>query len=330
MTSIASNLFNTHQRRSTTGEIILNLFEFCDMSCSFCSQDHDSKIGMDKILEKFQPVVEVIQIQKKMGKSDFHLHLMGGELFADDVPDSIFVDYKLLIEKIREYCTNNNIKLKISIASNFVWKDGNRVIRLKEETKTELMTSYDPAGRFNASTFEIFKQNVRQYAQHISSVGVVITKPTIQKFLKNDVPFFDFIYQNFQVYLDYYGPEKNANVLQPKDTDLRDFMKLIIDTWPNCLPVSGFLKDNTSMTCQDTYSIMADGSYGGCGKSEKVINFIPIKPILEQQWFDDFNCVECQYFSKCSFGCFMSHHVKEMRTQKECWLKEVYDYIESK
>jgi hypothetical protein len=80
----------------------------------------------------------------------------------------------------------------------------------------------------------------------------------------------------------------------------------------------------------DTFTIMPSGQWGGCGQFERIEKVMPIKLLTEQEWFDSYNCFECEHFQRCSLGCFMSNHVKDMRTQKECWMKEVYDYVDSK
>jgi hypothetical protein len=318
MSSIAANVLDLHGKRSSTGEIIAILFEYCDLNCMFCSQDHTSILGMDKVADKFNSIIKVIEIQSRMGKTDFHLHIMGGEMFSDNLEDHLFDEYTSLINRVKDYCNSHNIPILISVASSFVWTKQERVLKFKNDTGVSLMASYDPAGRFNKNTFEIFKKNVQDFKDHINQIGVVITKPSIEKFMKGNVPFFDYLYNNFPVFLDYYGPQENAKFLTPKDVELRDFMKFMYDKWPNCYPIAEFpSKTKQTMSCQDTYTIMPDNSFGGCGKAEGVINIIPIKNITEQKWFDSYNCLECEHFSRCSLGCFMSNHVNDSRTQKE-------------
>jgi hypothetical protein len=48
------------------------------------------------------------------------------------------------------------------------------------------------------------------------------------------------------------------------------------------------------------------------------------------QWLKDYDCLSCIHMQRCSFGCFLNHHTKNIRTQETCWLQEVYDYADTK
>jgi hypothetical protein len=328
---IASQLIDMHDKRPATGEIIVTLFELCNLSCLFCPQDHDSIEGINTIVSKIDQIKSVIDTLQKKGKKDFSIHLMGGELFSDDLDDAIFDDYSTLIDLIKSYCNDKNIPVSISIVTNFVWQKKHRIKQFLDKTGVSIMTSYDPAGRFDKHSLEIFKENVVEFKEHIVTVNVIITKPTIDKFLKKQIPFFDYLYENFSVYFDQYGPEKNQKFLMATDVQVRDFMIYLVDNWPKVLPVQDyFSKTKSQMTCMDTHTVMPAGKWGGCGQFEQIDKVIPIKLVTEQSWLDGYNCLECEHFNRCSLGCFMSNHVRDMRTQKECWLKEVYDYVDNK
>lgn len=328
---VASNILDLHNKRPTTGEIIVTLFEFCDLSCLFCNQDHDSIVGIDTIVSKFDQIVLCINRLIPKGKKDFAIHIMGGEVFSDKLSEKVFTDYVELVRKIKQYSVDKNIPIKVSFITNFIWEKSDRVRNFLQQSQVDLMTSYDPAGRFNKNTFEVYKRNVQEYKEHITGVNIVLTKPTIEKFLSKQTPFFDYLYENFETYFDYYGPEKNQAFLLPSDVGLRSFMRFLIDNYPQSMPVKDFfIKSKQKMTCMDTFTVMPTGKWGGCGYFENIEKIIPIKQITEQTWVDSYNCFECEHFQRCSLGCFMSNHVNGMRTQQECWLKEVYDYIDNK
>lgn len=328
---IAEQILNIHEKRPDTGEIIVGLFEWCDLSCLFCNQDHNSTQGIDTIVDKIEQVKLSIDTLLKKGKKNFSIHIMGGELFSDKLDDKVFEDYEQLTNKIRVYCLEKNIPVNISFVTNFIWNKKQRVKNFLDKTGVEVMSSYDPSGRFNPRTFKIFKKNIEEFKNYVTTVSVVITKPNIEKFMKNQIPFFEYLYNNFNIFFDYYGPEKNQKLLMPKDVEVRDFMKYMVDKWPKVSPIKDFFSNTKNkMACMDTFTIMPSGQWGGCGQYEKIQKIIPIKMITEQKWIDNYNCFECNHFQRCSLGCFMSNHVNGMRTQKECWLKEVYDYIDSK
>jgi radical SAM protein with 4Fe4S-binding SPASM domain len=330
------------RKRTENGEIIVTLFEFCNLNCVFCNQDHASIVGFDTILEKKQTIIDVINLLKlTKNKDNFSINIMGGELFEDKIPDKLFEDYKELILSLKSWGEINSTPIDVTLVTNFVWTNKQRVLKLIEETCVSLGTSYDPAGRFNTETLAVYEKNVKDFKDHIKLVNVILTKQNIDKFLKNQVPFFDYIYENFDVYFDHYTPENNVNVVLPKDVDLKAMALYMYDRWPNAYPYKNYaLKKKKNMTCMDTYTIMPDGRYGKCdilltsSKPEKVIPIkfhkIETKTELEQKWFDSYNCLECDQFYRCSLGCFLSNHINSSRTQETCWLKEVYDHIDLK
>lgn len=327
---IAEHAINVHNKRPETAEIIVTLFEYCDLNCLFCNQDHDSYAGVDTIVDKFNEIKLSIDQLLKKGKTDVAIHMMGGELFSDNIEDKVFDDYIKLTNKLIEYGKQINVPLEVSFVTNFVWEKKDRIKKFLIDNDIKLMTSYDPSGRFNVKTFEIYKSNIKEFKEHISSVNVIMTKPNIDKFLKGQVPFFDYLYENFPIYFDYYGPGKNHEFLLAKDYELTEFMKYMYDNWKNCHPFKTFdNKGKNKMSCMDTITVMPSGKWGGCGHFEHLEKVIPIKVVTEQQWFDSYNCFECEHFQRCSMGCFMSNHVKDMRTQEECWLKQVYDYVDN-
>ena len=337
---IAEHTINNN-KRTDTGEIIVTLFELCNLNCLFCNQDHDSILGVDTVIDKVEQIKQAIaELQKNKNKKSFSVNIMGGEIFDDRLDDSVFDDYRLLVKLIKEYASDQSINIDVRFVTNFVWTKHNRVRELVKDTDCWIGTSYDPAGRFNKETFEIFQTNVTGFTDRINSINVIMTKQNIDRFMKNQVPFFDYLYTHFDVYFDHYTPERNVNVLLPTDVELRDFNIHILDNWPNCYPFKNYkLKQKNNMTCMDTYTIMPNGSFGRCDillTSSLPKNVIPIKIVpmtkqaLEEKWFSDYNCLECHHFERCALGCFLSNHIKDARTQTECWLKEVYDYIDSK
>ena len=321
-------------KRTETGEIIVTLFEFCDINCLFCNQDHNSVYGIDMIPDKIHQIKKAVEALKLKGKTNFAVNIMGGEVFSDKLDDSVFDRYKELVELINKYAHDEDLEIKISFTTNFIWTKEHRVKNFLNETGVKLFTSYDPSGRFNTESLELFDRNVRKFTYDVRAVNIIMTKPNMEKFIKNQIPVFDYLYNHFEIYFDYYTPEANMNVLLPKDHELRDFMKYMHDNWPKCHPMKEFgskLKKN--MSCMDTYTIMPGGSFGRCTilvESIKPIAMFPSKKDLEQEWFDDYKCLECEHFARCSLGCFLSNHIKDARTQEECWLKEVYDYVDSK
>ena len=323
-------------KENLEGEMIVFLFELCNLNCQMCWQDHNSVLGMDSIVEKIHPISHAIDGMIASGKRSISINLMGGELLADNIPDKTFSDYKILIEKIKNYSQEKNIPVNLQIVTNLVWESTDRVKKFLDDVKVPIAVSWDPVGRFNTASLNLFKKNLLEFKNYVSQVGVVMTKPTIKCFLKSTPDFFEYIYENFTVVFDHYTPEGKQNNIEhllPTDVLLRDFHKFMIDNWPRCYPFSATL-DNTAqpMFCMGTVNILPENSVSSCQNyevKEVVIHFGALSK-HKQEWFADYDCLNCEHMQRCSFGCFLNNHNKQTRTQKECWLKEVYDYIEEK
>ena len=320
------DLITKSNKRSQVGEIIVTLFEYCPLNCKFCNQDHSSLEGIDTIVQKIDIVKEVI---KKTPRDSYSVHFMGGEVFADGLPPKVYTDYQYLCWELDRWATEKNIDLEICFTSNMVFNDTQEIDNLLMISDPTLITSFDPAARFNKETFEIFKKNVKQYKNHIKSVNVIMTKPTIQKFMSGDVEFFNYLYEHFDIYFDYYTPEKNMKTFIPNDIQLRDFMVYMLKHYPKALPFADYTsKTKKQMSCMDTVTIMPNGSYGACTVLLKDFKNVSInKQEMEQEWFEQYNCLECKHFQYCSMGCFLSNHMQSFRTQEACWLSEVYDVV---
>jgi len=316
-------------KRENRGEIIVTLFEWCDLKCKFCNQDHNSNVGMDTIRDKTYAIDDAIHKLKSIGKNYFSIHLMGGEVFSDFVDNSCFDDYKYLYDKY------NSDNTEICMTTNFIFDNVDRVKQLlKDCPDMKLMTSYDPSGRFSEKNEQIFLENIEMFNRlhKVKSINVIMTKPNIRKFLDGDRDTFDKLYyKNYDFFFDYYTPEKNAEIMSPTDIQLRDLMKLMIERYPSVEPFRSISKkENQKMTCQDTYTIMPTGEGGFCTiLLDDRNNFIP-KEKLEKSWVEEYGCLECKYFQRCGLGCFLGNHLYSYKTQEVCWLSEVYDYVEGR
>jgi len=331
-------------KKNTEGELIVVLFEFCDLTCQFCAQDHNSILGMDTVREKITIIKKALDTLKMRGKQSVTLNLMGGELFSDKVRDEIFNDYAWLIEQIKAYSLEIGLPVNINIATNLVWTKTDRVLDLLKKVNLRLSASYDPAGRFNPQTLEIFRNNLPLFKDYIGQIGIVMTRPNIEKIMKGQAPHFDYLYENFMIVFDNFtnSPQSNTNFLMPKDFELRDFYKFMLDNWPECYPFKEmFIKAQQPMGCMRTMYVFADNSFGTCGSYEKILDPIvthtgkrttimltQLEEKIETKWFKDYDCLSCEHMQRCSFSCFLNHHIRDSRTQDECWLKEVYDYID--
>jgi hypothetical protein len=330
----ASELIKTSKRNST-GEIIVTLFEQCNLECVFCTQDHTSIVGFDTIGSKIKQIQDSVYELLEHGKTEFSVNIMGGEVFDDRIPDAMFDEYVSLINNIYRFATTIQKPIDVTFVTNCVWTKTDRVKQFLDTTGADLATSYDPSGRFKSDNIQTFTEVVTMFKDYISTVNIIMTRPNIEKFMSDQIPFFDFIYANFDVYFDHYTPGTYYKELLPTDVLLRDFMIYMYHKYNDCYPFSTLsTKTKQAMSCMDTYTIMPDNDFGKCGIlvdgiKALPITFTPRKQTMEQQWVDSYDCLQCIHFNRCTMGCFLSHHIKESRTQEECWLKQVYDYVDS-
>lgn len=344
-----SDILNS-SKNNKHGELIVILFEYCNLSCLMCSQNHSDKTGMFQIRDKIEYVKKSIDGIRAKGKTSVIINIMGGELFADQLPDSIFDDYSFLIESVREYAQEINFPTEIQISTNLVYDKVNRVKEFLDKTNIKISVSYDSTGRFNIDDFSKFKCNIENFKTYINQIGSVMTLPTMKKLMSNNDTYFKYLYDNFSIVFDHYSPEVfgyktientfngqlTVDKLNPKDVDLRDFYKFMFDNWPKCYPFSDLVKKgNNMMSCMSTVTVTPNSSITSCEKYEIDNEVKPIKIMfsnlnkMKDKWLDDYDCFSCVHYQRCTMGCF-AVHLKSSRTQEVCWLKEVYDYIDEK
>ncbi len=236
-----------------SSEIELHLFDFCNLRCTFCGQDHESKEGMEEIRNKILPVQEFIS----KNTIDSHIvNIMGGEIFNDEVPDHLFKDYENLATSIHEHAQSLGHQCTFNWVTNLVFKKSHRVENLLTALKskgisTNLSTSYDFSGRKTSLWKEdLFKENLEKFKTNIYTVGFVMTKPTIQFLLNQNDPYFEYLYGQFPIYFDFYVPEKTARFLMPSDQDMLDAYLFLAKRYPKVSPVKELLtRRENRMTC---------------------------------------------------------------------------------
>jgi len=325
------------KKRSSQGEIIVTLFEHCNLSCKFCNQDHDSTLGMDNIRGKAADVIKAIQLLKKMRKETFSIHFMGGEIFQDSFDQSQYVEYLNLTLDVAEFCEQMGYPVEFVFMSNLIHFNTQAVKGLltalsARNLKVMLGTSYDPSMRFSAKDLAIFSRNLEIYKDYLGVVNVILTAPNIRKFLCGNTPHFDYIYEHFEVFFDYYTPEANHEIMSPKDHELRDMLEWLVVHYPKVNPVSGWIEhEDNAMSCQSTYTIQPDGRAGRC--TILLNNFqkeVAPKTAgeMEGEFITKMDCLKCEFFSRCGLGCFLQQHFNgPNRTMNDCWMKDVHRKI---
>lgn len=324
-------------------EIVVNLFDHCNLKCSFCPQDHTSKVGASKeeILQKVDPIVKWINNNNK--SENFKIHIMGGELFQDEWIEKKFLDiYQFFLSELKSKVKTPK-ELHINFITNLVFTETNLVLNFLNKNNLKFTVSYDLRGRFNKEQFSIFKQNIEKFKNHISLISLVMTKQNIDAVIKGD-EYFEYLYENFNCHWDSFLPSvPDSEKIMPKESEILSFYKTILDKYPKTVNAEYFLqktksKNNMACTRGNSFTIMYDGTTPkGCSGAlllkdnqtedtygeEIVINF-----------FKKNECFSCEFYSRCPFTCFIQNDYKKMvrdvGSLGKCVFKEVFYYSEEK
>ena len=147
------------------GEIVVCLFEHCNLKCVFCPQDHKSILGAshDEIMAKVDPIVKWINNNPR--KQSYKIHIMGGELFQDRWIDDGFIDtYEDFIKAIDE---QTEADIYFNFITNLCFDNVTEVMYFLARNDLKFSISYDPAGRFSKSDLDKFTRNIRYFQDYI-------------------------------------------------------------------------------------------------------------------------------------------------------------------
>jgi len=320
-------------------ELVICLFDHCNLKCVFCPQDHTNTQGASEkeILSKVPGIVEWINNNKR--STYFKLHIMGGEIFQDIwIQEEFLSIYQRFIDKIKSKVDTEKT-LVFNFVTNLVFFETKKVSDFLEKNNLKISVSYDPHGRFTNTQFDIFKNNIEIFKDKIEMISLVMTKQNIEAVIKGD-SYFDYLYNNFRCDWDSFLPSISiSETLMPKESDLLKFYKHLVDNYPLCLNISYFTENSREnrMSCTrgNSYTVMYDGTNpAGCSGSVLLRDSSTKNlgsTIIIQKFFDQYNCFECEYFKKCPFTCFIKNDYKKIvRDVGECVFKETFKYVEIK
>jgi len=322
-------------------EIVLCLFEHCNLSCAFCPQDHSSILGASEkeILNKVSTITTYIKRNDR--SKHFIINTMGGELLQDTWTDKGFLDiYSKLIEQVKQKVSSDKTVI-FNFVTNLVFDKTDLVTDFIKKNNIILSVSYDIVGRFNTSSLKIFKKNIDIFKPHIKMISCVLTKQNIEKIVAGD-EYFDYLYNNFEIHFDSLLPSvtRKTNVfMMPAESETFKFYKLCVDKYPKMLNIEPFLngKKNNKMSCTkgNSLTIMPDGNIPrGCSgavllKDSNKKDLGGTKII--ENFIKKYNCFECEFFQRCPFTCFIKQDFKFIEhDMNECVFKETFRYADSK
>jgi len=312
-------------------EAHLILFEYCNLRCSFCHQDHDSKVGMegDGMWAKVDALLANSSPQDR-----YVVNLTGGELFLDEIPLHLFQNYYYIARRLFDYYED----VTVVFGTNLVYQNVDRVIGLmtllQPHGKVKIATSYDPAGRFNPEDRERFFYNLFLVKDFVDTVNVVITKQNIETIMSGvETEHLNYLCKNFSVYFDHYIPSTNYERLQPSEDLIGKLYLYLNEHHPNSHPLIAWKENQENITtCRSTKIINKDGVVTTCwseaGKDAVLDEKLGLqaKNAAEERFLDHYGCLSCEYYQRCGLRCFLHHSFVE-GTTTECSIKQMFDQI---
>ena len=318
------------------GEIVVCLFEHCNLKCVFCPQDHNDILGASRkeIMAKVDPIVEWINNNPR--NQAYKIHIMGGELFQDQWIDKDFLYiYDDFINTIQK---SVDAEVHINFITNLVFTRSSKVLQFLDKNNLTVSISYDPSGRFSPNDIEMFERNIVRFQDHIEMVSLVLTRQNINKIRQGD-RLFELLYKNYTCDFDQFLPSvAPSRVLMPSEREMYEFYKILVKKYPKCLNVDHFVNDKPSnkMTCTrgNSLTIMPDGA-----KPQGCSGAVFLKeaqtedlggPAIVENFLDKYNCFECEYFQRCPFSCFIKQDYKHIeQNMDECVFKATFRYADS-
>jgi MoaA/NifB/PqqE/SkfB family radical SAM enzyme len=310
-------------------EAHLILFEYCNLRCSFCHQDHDSIEGIDQIQLKVETLIA------NTDPDDYYIiNITGGELFLDVFDDNVFEEYY----KAGKTLLTHFKRVKLSFGTNLVYEATDRVAalleRLKEHGDVSLATSYDPAGRFTGDSKKTFFKNLEILKEYVHTVNVVITKQNIETILKGqEGPEFGYLCDNYNVYFDHYIPSELYTQHQPTEDLIGQLYLVLNEKYPNSYPLKAWKQNHfNSTTCRSTKIVNKSNVVTTCwseaGKDSILDEGegLAAKQKAEEAFIERYDCLACEYYSRCGLRCFL-HHSFVAEDNSPCRVKEMFDVI---
>jgi radical SAM protein with 4Fe4S-binding SPASM domain len=330
------------RKRDKEQEYTLHLFEYCNLRCSFCWQDHENIVGLDTITEKLIPIEKFLQTETR---DSVVFNAMGGEIFAPEIfNQNLLQQYKDLTLGIKNLGLKYNKKVKINWVTNLVTDKYNEIDELMNYSKevgvhSEIVTSYDPKGRFNRNDLEQFKKSMEYFGDRVTCISMLLNGPNIDYILKDKDPYFKKLYNEGKyIYFDYYMPDSSAEYQYPTAQDMLNVFKHFIDKYPKVHPIADWIENEKNyLSCRTSKLVLADGTMCNCGnlvQEEKSIKFYKSKiesmdnSGIEESFLNKYDCISCEYFDRCGLGCFMQHDYKFREELDECVYKLTHRYID--
>lgn len=308
-------------KREPEREYAVHLFEHCNLRCSFCWQDTPPKPSIVEVDEIISVTLEALV---EDDSETIRVNVMGGELFDPDIYPELRETYLGFVKNV----TDLGKKITISWLTNLTYDTLDHLLEFLSVVEkinpmaTRLGLSYDSRGRFNRADKRLFMANVGKMVGFIGGVSVVGSRINMEAIIANRDPDFKVLYETgLPIYIDDFMPSKNSDN-RPSLALETEFLKFMAENYPKTEPINSLLKNNENrMTCRSTVMVTDKGLHlcGGLHEENNKKELFRIivsdhdNTAIEEQFLEEKGCLFCEYFSRCTLGCFAAHNAKEIK-----------------
>ena len=329
-------------KRPDIVEIELTLFENCHLNCAFCHHDKKSTVGLsrEEIFSKLS-IVEDHLIKMKDRVDVCQINMVGGELFQDRISEWAYpVYYDFLIE-IKKLYDKYGHTIKVVWVTSFQFVKRERVQKLIDDLNAAdvpsyIICSYDFDGRPVKGPYS---KNIEYFADYITSINMVATTISIEKFMADEDEYFHYLYEKFDnFYFDDYIPDKGYDYMIPSDSLYLEFLKFTYHNYPNINPIKDLIyKDNNHMHCLslNKVTIFPDNSTSNCRWDRYTPSDFntplhrPDNTSMMQAYMDEHGCLSCKWWDKCGFRCYTQWDWKNReRDLPDCVMRLWFNYMD--
>lgn len=330
----------------------------CNLNCKFCFQNSQKCVrGInvdyirqlpDQIVDSIYPII----IDKNLGVVKFILY--GGELFSDNIPDSMFDEYRNFCNNIKNKLNEKNpgIKCKFLSMSNGIFTNHKRVENFLKEFNSRMSLSYDPCDRFSSDDQKRILYNTLRYFKDNTKLDVYIVTVTTKKNINaciNGDKFFELLEGNSYVELQEYDSTFNYQEYLASDDDLFNFYKWAVDndkfnisdimSIMDKIPVCGWVNEPVCIFSEynlkrynrpfideyeELFYFSINDYYGKLANHiTKGIDYSTIDHLGIQKR----GCLMCDYYNHCSMMGW-KNILFDRYELSECPIQRIYKYLD--
>jgi len=207
----------------------------------------------------------------------------------------------------------------------------------------QLILSYDLEGR---PIGKLWKDNLSYFQEYVSTINTVATKQAIRKLIDVGDPYFDYLYNNFEIFVDNFIPDVDTTHMIPSDDEHLEYLKFMSENYSSVLPIAEIVniykhgtQDRTiKMSCLslNKITIFPDNSSSNCRwkryKNEDFKNELVYEDNSNMviDFLNENDCFGCDFYDKCPFSCFTQWSWKDRERSPGCVNKKWFQFLEKK